>query len=73
MKKKEEYVQGQGTPEKEARCLAYCQRPIEEFPTQPATLVNWPPLYIVPTMTLIHKSKYIFGILDLLLTGFLHF
>ena len=30
---------------------------LEEFPTQPATLFNWPPLYIVPTMTSIHKSK----------------
>jgi hypothetical protein len=46
---------------------------VEEFPAQPATLVNWPPLYIVPTMTLIHKSKYIFGILGLFLTRFLDF
>jgi hypothetical protein len=29
--------------------------------------------YIDPTMALIHKSRYIFGILDLFLTRFLHF
>jgi hypothetical protein len=46
---------------------------LEEFPAQPATLVNWPPLHIIPTMTLIHKSKYIFGIRDLFLTRFLDF
>jgi hypothetical protein len=46
---------------------------VEGFATQPATLVNWPPLHIVPRMTLIHKSKYIFGILHLFLTRFPHF
>ena len=37
------------------------------FPTQPATL------YIVPTMTLIHKNKYILRIVDRFSTGFLLF
>jgi hypothetical protein len=45
---------------------------VEEFPAQPATLVNWSPLYY-PNNDINSQSKYIFGILDLFLTRFLDF